>query len=99
MLTWAKDRMGTGEWLRGQTEHCLLAVKGRPVITLTNQTTVIQGPVREHSRKPDDFYTLVESLCPGSKVEFFARSQRAGWVAHGDQTELFAREREANKVA
>jgi N6-adenosine-specific RNA methylase IME4 len=37
ILTWVKDRMGVGEWLRGQTEHCILAVRGRPVKTLTNQ--------------------------------------------------------------
>src|SRR5262249_52430027 len=40
MLTWAKSRMGLGNWLRGQTEHCLLCVRGRPTITLTNQTTL-----------------------------------------------------------
>ena len=39
ILTWAKDRMGTGDWLRGQTEHCLMCIKGKPTITLTNQTT------------------------------------------------------------
>ena len=90
ILTWVKDRMGLGDWLRGQTEHCLLAVRGRPVTLLTNQTTVIHGPVREHSRKPESFYALVEALCPGSKVELFARAPREGWVAHGDQTEQFA---------
>lgn len=31
MLTWVKDRMGTGDWLRGKTEHCLLCVKGKPI--------------------------------------------------------------------
>lgn len=90
ILTWAKDRMGMGDWLRGQTEHCLLAVRGKPVVTLTNQTTLLSGTVREHSRKPEEFYNLVESLCPGSKVELFARSKRPGWVCHGDQTELFS---------
>jgi N6-adenosine-specific RNA methylase IME4 len=84
VLTWVKDRMGTGDWLRGQTEHCLMAVRGRPAVTLTSQTTVIQGPLREHSRKPTEFYRLVESLCPGSKVELFAREVRPGWAAHGD---------------
>ena len=34
MLTWVKDRMGVGDWLRGQTEHCLMAVRGRPVVRL-----------------------------------------------------------------
>ena len=84
-LTWAKDRMGMGDWLRGQTEHCLLAVRGRPTLTLTNQTTLLSGPMREHSRKPDEFYALVEALCPGAKVELFCRKPRPGWAAHGDE--------------
>ena len=36
ILTWAKDRMGMGDWLRGQTEHCLMAVRGKPIVELTN---------------------------------------------------------------
>jgi N6-adenosine-specific RNA methylase IME4/ParB-like chromosome segregation protein Spo0J len=83
ILTWAKDRMGTGEWLRGQTEHALMAVRGHPTVTLTNQTTLLHAPMREHSRKPDEFYALVEALCPGSKLELFARGARPGWRAWG----------------
>jgi N6-adenosine-specific RNA methylase IME4 len=85
MLTWTKDRMGAGDWLRGQTEHCLMAVRGKPTITLTNQTTFLKGPLREHSRKPDEFYALVESLCPGSKLEMFSRHEREGWTCHGNE--------------
>jgi len=83
ILTWVKDRMGTGDWLRGQTEHCLMCVKGRPLVTLTNQTTVITGPLREHSRKPDSFYQLVESLCTGKRIDLFSREQREGWDIYG----------------
>jgi len=57
--------MGTGDWLRGQTEHAIMAVRGKPVVTLTNQTTLLHAPVRAHSQKPVEFYDLVESL--GSK--------------------------------
>jgi N6-adenosine-specific RNA methylase IME4 len=89
ILTWVKDRMGTGDWLRGRTEHCLLAVKGRPTVLLTKQTTVIEGPLRQHSRKPDEFYNLVESLCPGSKVELFSRTQRDGWESFWGEVGLF----------
>lgn len=92
ILTWAKDRMGLGDWLRGQTEHCLLCVKGKPVVSLTNQTTLLHGAVREHSRKPEEFYTLVEGLCPGSKVELFAREEREGWASHGAEREFFGTE-------
>lgn len=83
MLTWVKDRMGTGEWLRGQTEHCLLAARGRPAFRRGGGTTMLLAPRREHSRKPEEFYRLVEELCPGEKVELFARKERAGWQGHG----------------
>jgi N6-adenosine-specific RNA methylase IME4 len=85
-LTWAKPQMGMGDWLRGQTEHCLMAVKGKPTVTLTNQTTVVEGKSPEHSAKPDEFYEMVESLCPGSKVEIFSRTNREGWTTYGDES-------------
>lgn len=90
ILTWAKDRMGLGDWLRGQIEHCLLAVRGRPVVTLSNQTTLLHGRVGEHSQKPEEFYRLVELLCPGSKCELFARSRREGWNNFGSEVEMFS---------
>lgn len=89
VLTWAKDRMGTGDWLRGKTEHCILAVRGRPLVTLTNQTTLLSAPLREHSRKPDEFYALVDALCPGSKVDLFAREARMGWATWGAEAGKF----------
>jgi N6-adenosine-specific RNA methylase IME4 len=84
ILTWVKDRLGTGMWLRGQTEHCILAVRGKPLVDLRAQGTALFGPVREHSRKPDEFFELVKSLCPASTfLEMFARGQRAGWTCWG----------------
>ena len=84
ILTWGKQRFGAGNWLRGQTEHCHLAVKGKPTVLLTNQSTLLLSAAGEHSAKPDAFYALVETLCPGSKVELFARRAREGWAAHGN---------------
>jgi N6-adenosine-specific RNA methylase IME4 len=89
ILTWAKDRIGCGDWLRGQTEHCLLCVHGNPVVRLTSQSTLLTAPRREHSRKPDEFYRLVETLCPGSKCELFARDQRDGWASFGAEVSKF----------
>jgi len=89
ILTWVKDRMGTGEWLRGQTEHCLLAARAKPVFLHGSDGTVLEAARREHSRKPEEFYALVEKVCPGSRVELFSRQQRAGWRAYGDQVRLF----------
>lgn len=86
VLTWAKDRMGYGDWLRGQTEHCLMAVRGKPVVTLTNQTTLLHASVRANSQKPDEFYEMVEQLCPAPRyAELFARCDRRGWDGHGDE--------------
>jgi len=89
ILTWVKDRMGVGDWLRGQSEHCILAVKGRPVINLTNQTTVLNAPLREHSRKPDEFYNMVGALCPGKKIDIFSREPREGWDQWGCEIDKF----------
>ena len=89
MLTWVKDRMGTGEWLRGQTEHCMLAVRGKPVFLHGSHTTVLEAVRREHSRKPEEFYALVEATSPGGKVELFCRQHRAGWQVYGNAPDLF----------
>lgn len=83
ILTWVKDKMGMGDWLRGKTEHCIMAVRGKPTVLLTNQTTALQGKRTEHSKKPDEFYALVDALCPGSKLELFSRTKRKGWHTHG----------------
>jgi N6-adenosine-specific RNA methylase IME4 len=87
MLTWAKDRMGNGHWLRGQTEHAILAVRGKPIITLTNQTTLLHAPVRAHSQKPVEFYDFVEKLCPSPRyADIFSRYQHSTkWDCHGDE--------------
>jgi N6-adenosine-specific RNA methylase IME4 len=88
-LTWAKDRVGTGFVLRGQTEPCLVFTRGKPLFTLTVQSTLLVAAVREHSRKPDEFFALVDSLCPGSKLELFAREARPGWTAWGAEVAKF----------
>ena len=90
ILTWDKENFGLGDWLRNVTEHCILAVRGRPLVSLTNQTTLIREKRREHSRKPEAFYALVEQLCPGSKLEMFSRTPRDGWSSWGAETTKFA---------
>lgn len=89
ILTWDKELLGLGDWLRNVTEHCILAVRGKPIVSLTNQTTMLRERRREHSRKPDGFYSLVEALCPGSKVEMFSRTNREGWAAWGAEAGKF----------
>jgi N6-adenosine-specific RNA methylase IME4/ParB-like chromosome segregation protein Spo0J len=87
VATWPKDRVGRGHWLKGATEHLVLAVRGKPTITLTNQTTLLHAPVRGHSVKPVEFYDLVESLCPAPRyADLFSRYRHNDrWDCHGDE--------------
>ncbi len=89
ILTWIKPRLGTGHWLRNRTEHCLLSVKGSPKVSLTNQTTVLEALAHEHSRKPGEFYELVESLCVGRMLDYFSREPRPGWEQFGNDSAKF----------
>ena len=89
ILTWVKPRLGIGHWLRNQTEHCLLAVRGSPKRSLTNQSTVLEAPAGEHSRKPDEFYDLVDGLCVGRKLDYFSRETRPGWEQFGNEPSKF----------
>jgi len=85
MLTWVKNFVGLGDWLGGQTEHCLLATKGNYHIFRKNESTVIDSRRTKHSEKPDVFYEMVEHICPGTKIDIFARKERVGWAAWGAQ--------------
>ena len=89
LLTRVKDRMGKGARLRGQTEHCILAVRGKPVFLNGKYGTYLEAKRREHSRKPDEFYQMVEATCPGRKLELFARQKRVGWEAFGNDIDKF----------
>ncbi len=90
IVTWVKNRFGTGRWLRSQTEFCIMAVSGKPKVNLTNQTTVLYGLAREHSRKPDEFYEMVKSLCVGRRLDYFSREARPGWEQFGNEPRKFA---------
>lgn len=86
MATWPKTSIKTGWWLRGQTEHVIMAARGKPVRTLTNQSTLLPAwPSGEHSDKPAEFFPWVESLCPApDRLEMFSRlEKREGWTVCG----------------
>ena len=88
-LTWFKPRLGIGCWLRNSTEHCLMATKGHPTLALTNQRTGLLAPAREHSRKPEEFYEMVDGLCVGRKLDYFSREARPGWEQYGSEPGKF----------
>jgi N6-adenosine-specific RNA methylase IME4 len=52
-------------------------------------TTVLDGPRREHSWKPEEFYCLVEATCPGDKVELYSRQLRGDWQSYGSELSEF----------
>lgn len=88
-LVWNKEKMGLGSWLRMQCEFCIIGIKGKPFYHNTTERDIISEPRREHSRKPDNFFTLVERVCAGKKLEYFSREKREGWDVFGNDTNKF----------
>ena len=88
-LVWDKQKLGMGDWLRCQSEFCLLGIKGKPAWNLTNERDLISEARREHSRKPDGFYNIVKSLTKGRRLDYFSREERGGFVSYGDETNKF----------
>ena len=87
--TGEKWAFGTGYVFRSAAEFFLVGVIGKPTYLSRSIRNLIVAPVREHSRKPDEMYAMVEALVPGPYVELFARQQRPGWDAWGNQTTKF----------
>ncbi|WP_080427672.1 MT-A70 family methyltransferase [Burkholderia ubonensis] len=93
-IVWAKrrrdggpDGRGVGFYFRNVTELLLFGVKGsmRTLAPGRSQVNMIETRKREHSRKPDEQYDLIEACSPGAYLEMFARHARPGWVAWGDE--------------
>lgn len=89
----ARLHLGLGYTTRKNTEICLLGRRGSPKRNAKNIREVIISPVREHSRKPEEFYARVERYSgPGPRLDLFAREQRPGWTAYGDEVSKFSPE-------
>ncbi len=91
ILVWNKVKMGIGKYLRIQCEFCLFCTKGKPVLKRNDVRDYLEEPRREHSRKPEAFYQLVDSSCPGRKLDYFSRQKRAGWVSLGNDINRFTK--------
>jgi len=86
------DGRGVGFYFRNTTELILFGVKGKDARTLRpgrSQVNIIRSMKREHSRKPDEQYHIIESCSPGPYLELFARGPREGWTTWGDQSEEY----------
>lgn len=85
ILTWIKPNLGLGRYLRNQTEHLLLGVRGRAPIQFRGQGSWLYAPRQEHSHKPEEQYAVIERCSPGPYLELFARRPRPGWHVWGDE--------------
>lgn len=86
------DGRGVGFYFRNVTEMILFGVKGKNARTLApgrSQVNFLKTQKREHSRKPDEFYDIVESCSPGPYFEMFARGSRQGWSSWGNQADEY----------
>jgi ParB/RepB/Spo0J family partition protein len=89
-LVWDKVTLGLGSILRMQAEFCLIATKGNPIITTKNHRDIIREPKRQHSRKPEAFYKLVEEITIGRRLDYFSRQRRKGWHSFGNDIDKFS---------
>lgn len=94
-IVWAKrrkdgkpDGRGVGFYFRNVTELLLFGVRGsmRTLQPARSQVNIIETRKREHSRKPDEQYKIIEACSPGPYLELFARYPRNGWTAWGDES-------------
>lgn len=84
------DGRGVGFYFRNVTEMLLFGVRGKNARTLDpgrSQVNLVRSQKREHSRKPEEIFALIEACSPGPYLELFARGTRPGWVLWGDQAD------------
>jgi N6-adenosine-specific RNA methylase IME4 len=95
-LVWAKrrkdggpDGRGVGFYFRNVTELVLFGVRGslRTLDAGRRQVNMVETRKREHSRKPDEMYDVIEACSPGPYLEMFARYPRPGWSVWGDEAD------------
>jgi N6-adenosine-specific RNA methylase IME4 len=82
------DGRGVGFYFRNVTEVLLFGVRGKSARTLAparSQVNFMATRKREHSRKPDEQYDLIEKCSSGPFLELFARGTRSNWLVWGNQ--------------
>lgn len=90
-ITWAKDRVGLGQYYRGQTEHCLFGIKGNLPYRMNGRkriqgVTLINAKRRKHSQKPDEMRLMIMKVSHPPYLELFARERWKHWSSWGMET-------------
>lgn len=86
------DGRGVGFYFRNVTELVLFGTRGRNARTEAagrTQVNLLSTRKREHSRKPDELYTIIEQCSPGERLELFGRGGRPNWTTWGDQADNY----------
>jgi N6-adenosine-specific RNA methylase IME4 len=85
------DGRGVGFYFRNTTELLLFGIRGsmRTLPPGRKQVNIMCTRKREHSRKPDEQYSIIESCSPGPFLEMFARGPRKNWTVWGNQAEEY----------
>ena len=82
-------KMGMGHTSRQNAEFVVIGRRGNPRRLSKSVHQIITAPLREHSRKPDEFFAKAEQYAAGPRLELFGRQQRADWIVRGDEADLF----------
>ncbi len=85
VITWVKHRSIFGYYFKGQSEQLLFGIRGKLPPQDRHQVTIINGKIREHSRKPDEQYSVIEAVSPEPRIELFARQKWKDWDVWGNQ--------------
>ena len=85
------DGRGVGFYFRNTTEMVLFGIKGnlRTLSPGRKQVNIIRTQKREHSKKPDELYEIIEACSPDPYLELFARGNRKNWHQWGNEVENY----------
>ena len=89
-FVWVKDKIGLGQYFRGQHEICLFGTRGTkptaPRPESRSVPSILKAPKTKHSSKPETSYDLIEQRSKGNYLEIFARNERGDqWVCWGNE--------------
>jgi len=76
-----------GSWTAGKTLAVSALGRQPPAVRASSEGTLAKPRKREHSRKPDEQYEIIEACSPGPYLELFARGVREGWKTWGNEAD------------
>ena len=89
LMTWVKNVGFTPFSWMYSTEHCLFGRIGSLQLTQLGKRLDFAAKVREHSRKPEEFYALVRQVSPEPRIDIFSREKHEGFEQYGNETTKF----------